>query len=287
MTERIRFAPEPWRPGEPAGLVEWSEARAYAGLIEAAPEELRKRLRLDAAGVAGACALTAAGIVETLVLNRVIGLGMQEPADADALDAVAAIYAKAGVTAHAIELSPAAWPAGVANLLVARGYMPFKKTTMMIRACTPLADPGAGGGGGVVRRAGIDEADAWAALACSVFGFDENMHAILRATFGGDSWQHWLATIDADIAGVAATHLVDETAWIGWVCTAPRFRGRGIQRQITAAQLAGARDAGARWVTLEAATGSPTRPGASLRNYRRMEFQAVYERLTYLHRSAL
>ena len=142
-------------------------------------------------------------------------------------------------------------------------------------------------GGGVVRRAGIDEVDAWAALACSVFGFDENMHSILRATFGGDSWQHWLATIDADIAGVAATHLVDETAWIGWVCTAPRFRGRGIQRQITAAQLAGARDAGARWVTLEAATGSPTRPGASLRNYRRMEFQAVHERLTYLHRSAL
>lgn len=282
--DALRLAARPWRGGEPAGVVEWSEACAYAGLIEAAPPDLALRLRLGVRPAAGGCALVAGGIAATLVLNRVIGLGMVQPAGDDALDLVTSVYRDAGVPAHAIELCPAALPAGLAGRLSARGYLPFKKTTMMMRACTPLEDTGADGV--VVRRAGIDEADAWAALACSVFGFDANMHAILRATFGGACWQHWLATVDAEIAGVAATHVVDETAWIGWVCTAPRYRGRGIQRRITAAQLAGARDAGARWVTLEAATGSPTRPGASLRNYRRMDFQAVHERLTYLHRSA-
>jgi len=284
MTAVIDAAACPWRPGEPAGLVEWSEAQAYAALIDAAPDALRQGLKLRIAPVAGACGLVASGIASTLMLNRVIGLGMAQPADDAALDRIASTYRDAGVPAHAVELCPTAMPAGLGERLSARGYVPFKRTTMMARPCTPLA--GLAAEPGKVRRAEIDEAGAWATLACSVFGFDANMHAILQGTFGHAEWQHWVAVCDGEISAAAVTHLVGETAWIGWVCTEPRFRGRGLQRQITAAQLSAASDAGVRWITLEAATGSPSRPGASLRNYRRMGFQAVHDRLTYLQRSA-
>ena len=60
-------------------LVEGNEARAYAALVEGASALVREQGGLRVRRVGGAYAFVAGGVRESLLLNRVIGLGVWEP----------------------------------------------------------------------------------------------------------------------------------------------------------------------------------------------------------------
>ena len=270
-----------WDARSAEGLVEISEARAYSSLIEGAPEALRRSFGLQAQQLGVGCALIAGGFAHTLVLNRVLGLGLSEPATVADLDLLDSFYVASGVASYAIELSPSALPSNLADVLCNRGFVPFKQTSMMLRSCEPIEPSHSALR---VRRVHAHEAEAFAALCCRVFGYAEPMPQILRATFDSAKWQQWMA-FERDIPVAAAiTHLHDSTAWIGWVCTLPGHRGKGAQSALAAAQLRAAAEAGLRWVTLEAAKGSKTQPGQSLRNYRRLGWTTVHDRVIYVRR---
>ena len=117
-----------------------------------------------------------------------------------------------------------------------------------------------------------------------IFQFDMPFPGLLTATFSSSAWQHWLAFDGATPVAAAITHVKGDIAWIGWVCTLPEYRGRGAQSALAAAQLQGIRQRGARWVTLEAATGTKRNPAPSLRNYLRLGWTHAYDRLIYLRR---
>lgn len=267
---------------EAAQLVEWSEAQAYAALIGGAPAEVREHYALATLQRASAVALVAGGFTRNLVLNRVLGLGTSTTASGADLDAFDELYRDAGVASYAIELSPVALPADLIDQLRERSFMPFKLTTMMIRRCTPIEPPPSSL---QVRRATTADADNFAALCCEVFGYPDPVPALLRATFDSAAWQHWFALEAGRPVAAAMTHLWGDTAWIGWVCTRAEHRGKGAQNLLAAAQVRGAADAGARIVTLETATGTQARPGPSLRNYRRLGWTAVHNRLVYVRRA--
>jgi hypothetical protein len=71
----------------------------------------------DAVRVGGAVCAVAARI-EEVTINRVIGLGISEPATGAALDRIADVY---GSIRHAIALAPGERPAGLATMLRERG----------------------------------------------------------------------------------------------------------------------------------------------------------------------
>lgn len=266
---------------EADSMVELCEAYAYTSLIEGAPAALRRKFGLQARQVGPSYALAASGLANTLVLNRVLGLGLTDPATAADLDVLDASYRDSGIASYAIELSPSALPSNLADLLLARGFVPFRQTAMMLRVCEPIEMPDCTL---QVRRASVSDAEAFAALCCGVFGYPEPMPQILNATFESSSWQHWMAFDRNRPVAAAMTHLRGDTGWIGWVCTQPEHRGKGAQHALAAAQLRGAAEAGASWVTLEAAKGSKTKPGQSLRNYQRLGWTVVHDRVVYLRR---
>lgn len=263
-------------------IVEWSEAQAYAALIRAAPQSLKEQFALSSPDMGQTTALIAGGYTSNLVLNRVIGLGSLEAATVSELDNIDAWYRAAGVSTYAIELSPAANPADLPDWLRDRSFMPFKQTSMMIRRCEPF-EPAASALR--VQRASTAQAAAFVALCCGVFGHAGPIPDLLSASFGSPNWQHWLAFDRDEPVAAAITHLWADTAWIGWVCTRPEHRGRGAQSLLAAAQLRGAAEVGARHATLEAATGTRARPGPSLRNYGRLGWTVVHDRLTYVKRT--
>jgi len=264
-----------------SGLAERSEANAYGQLVEGAPSSLRSAHGLSVHRVGGAQAFVATDVAGSLMLNRVIGLGVAAPASEAQLREIEALYREQRVHTHAIELSPYAQPTDIAARLHALGYLPFKQTTMMVRAVGGMP---AAGCGYAVRRVGPNAATAFASLACRVFSLEQPFQRLLEASFDNSCWQHWMAFDGGQPVATAMTCLDGEVAWIGWVATVPEYRGRGIQSAVTAAQMQAAEQAGARWATLETALTARRQPGPSQRNYLRLGWAALYNRIVYLRR---
>lgn len=267
-----------------ARRVELSEAHAYEQLIGGAAPELVERYGLACQRVGPAVALVAPGFSTSLILNRVIGLGVGETVTPDVLEAIDRLYAAAQASTYALEVSPAIEPANLATTLKHRGFFAFKQTAMLHRRVEPIAAPACAYR---ITRAQPEQAPIFAHLCVTVFGMDEPIRSLLTASFSGAHslhWQHWLAW-DGDLAvGAAITHLAGGVAWIGWVGTLASHRGRGVQSAITAAQLQAAHDSGCRWVTLETATGTVKRPNPSFRNYCRLGWAVAHHRLVFVHR---
>lgn len=269
---------------EIARLVESSEARAYYALVTGAPVSLRARHGLRVARIGGAYVFMGSGVGESLLLNRVIGLGVFEPLTPGLVNELDGQYVASGIGAYAVELSPVVVTGMAVEELQRMGFVPFKQTTMMHRATAPLPEAASEL---AVRCVGAEYANCFAELCCSVFGFADPLPALLRASFQHSHWQHWLA-FDGDVPVAAAitVHFEDGVAWIGWVCTLASHRGRGAQSALAVAQLRACHERGVHVVTLEAATGTRRRPSQSLQNYLRLGWTSAYDRMVLLRRVA-
>ncbi len=266
-----------------AQRAELGEADAYAQLVTGAPAALRVAHGLSVHEVAGSRIFIAGTVTGSLMLNRVIGLGLDVPFDDRQLAEIDALYRAHGVDSYAIELSPNALPDDLAGRLRASGFVPFKQMTLMARAVEPLTVTPAAC---EVRRVDAKWAEPFARLACGHFELAEPYVSLVRSTFASGNWQHWLAFLGDEPVATAMTHIRSEDAWFGWVGTLAAHRGRGIQAAMTAAQLEAAREAGARWSTLETTLGPRRTPGASQRNYLRLGWLPLYNRTVYLRRTA-
>jgi GNAT superfamily N-acetyltransferase len=267
---------------ECARIVEFSEARAYGSLVERARAHDVQAFGLSVHALGHARAFVATGVKDSLMLNRVIGLGLDEPIGAHVLEHLDDLYGSRDIGAYAVEASPLASPDGLGPLLRRRGFMPFKLTTMLVRSTHALDEQRTDL---EVRRVGSDAAASFAHLTCTVFGLQAPFTGLMEASFLQPGWQHWMAFDDGQPVASAMTALGDDgVAWIGWVGTLPSHRGRGAQSALTAAQVRAAHEAGARWITLEAATGSRRQPSQTLRNYLRLGWQSAYDRPIYLRR---
>src|SRR4051794_20465319 len=104
---------------EIAGIIEFGEADAYADYVRAAPSDFAEQwgLRVEKVGSATAIIMAAADIS---LFNRVMGLGIAEPATEEMVDRIVSLYKEAGVHPM-IQLAPAARPAELPKWLEARG----------------------------------------------------------------------------------------------------------------------------------------------------------------------
>lgn len=268
-----------------SALVEESEARAYALLVEGGSAPVRAAHGLSINHIGGAHAFMAAGVRDSMMLNRVVGLGLREPVTQAIVEELDDLYAKNGIANYAAEVAPMGKQGSLPDVLQRMGFMAFKQTTMMYRANGPLPQVTCDL---YVRCVGAEYAEQFAQLCCSVFGLGEPFPELLMASFRQPRFRHWLA-FDGDVPVAAAItiHIGDGVAWIGWVCTLTSHRGRGAQAALALAQLHECVDRGTRWVTLEAATGSKRRPSQSLRNYTRLGWNAAYDRMIFLRRLAV
>lgn len=264
-------------------VVEIGEARAYASLINCASDGVRQQYGLSVTSVAQATVFTASSVQESLMLNRVIGLGLEEPVDEASLASIERHYARSGVTTFALELTPAACAGTVLALLRQHGYVPYKKTEMMLRTgAEAIPAPNEL----QVQRVGASDAAFFVAQCCGVFRLQRPFVELLQASFGDSRWEHWAAFDGGSAVASAMTcYFDDATAWIGWVATQPEHRGRGAQSALAAAQVQACRAQGVNWISLEASGASRRGSSPSSRNYTRLGWTTLYERVVYLRRS--
>jgi hypothetical protein len=245
-------------------LLEGVEAEAFAGFFPA-----------DSFAVGGAVGIASPGL-PVLIMNRVIGLGVHEPALDSQLDE---IWERFGGRRHMISLAPGAEPADLADRLRARGYRPgnawvkFRRSAISPSpAVTDLR----------VERIGPDQAQEFVRVLVEGTGMGPAASEPMAHVVGRDGWACYLAYAGDEPAAAGMVYVGSGAAWLGGAATIPRFRRRGGQSAIMVERIRYAASCGCRRIVTETGESAPGQPDVSHRNILRLGFEAAYVRPNFV-----
>lgn len=258
---------------EIAWLVEFGEAEAYSDWFAAAPAGHDMRV----ARIGSAVALCMPD-TPWMLFNRVIGLGVGEPATEAMVQACCDFYQGAGDIAFGFQLSQQAQPAELSEWLAARGFQRRSNWAKMIRPAEEMDHPTD------LRIEQIDGsyAEAWAELVVTVFGSPDSHRAWMAAAVSRPDWRFYLAFDGDRPAAAGALFVRGGIGWLGAGSTLPEYRRRGAQSAIMARRIRDAARLGCRWVITETGEDTPVQPNPSYRNMLRSGFELAYLRPNYM-----
>jgi len=262
-----------------AQLVEFGEAEAYADMFAAAPPDLRLR-----AEQVGSAFMLVADQIDIMLCNRVIGLGVKEPATEVMVDAIVTAYQRAGIRNFAVQISPIAQPAALAEWLPARHLIRADNWAKVYRAPAAAVDVPTD-----LRIARIGPADAvaFASVACAAFGMPDFLAPWIARSVGRAGWYHYLAFDGDRPVATGALFVRDHVGWLGMGSTLPSHRRRGAQGAVMAQRIRDAAVAGCDWVVTETGEDVPEHPNPSFHNMIRTGFVLAYQRPNYLWQAGL
>ena len=249
------------RPGLSARY-ERVEAEAFGDLHEAVGAPLLR--------VAGAVCCAVPGL-DSLMVNRVIALGIERtPTDAE-LDEIAAFFRDAGVR-YSVPLAPGS-ASGLEPRLRERGFtdgyawMKFSRDTRPADTRETTLEVEA-----------TSDGEAFSRILAAAFELPVE-DALGWATVAGRAgWDLFLARRDGEPVAAAALFVDEGAGWVGAAGTLPGHRGKGAQGALLAARIARARERGAELVVTETGERVAGRPSGSYRNILRAGFGEAYLR---------
>lgn len=251
----------------------WNEL--YAAAPPAAVQAAGLRILRIGAGQA-----YLASRVDVLALNKVIGLGLEAPAEKDDLNRLLTAYAAAGVGRLFFQVSPAARPPALYRWLAAHGghhYNNWMKLHRPLGAPAPEAETDL-----QVAPIDPDNAMAFGQMVAPHFDWPASMAAALAGTVGRPGWRHYFA-LDGDVpVATAALFVRDGYAYFGPAATDEAHRRRGAQSALIARRLQDAVAMGCHTAITDTAEELPDKSVPSYRNMRRMGFTVAYARSNYL-----
>ncbi|WP_018866626.1 MULTISPECIES: GNAT family N-acetyltransferase [unclassified Thioalkalivibrio] len=256
-----------------------------AELIEAEAYESMMRVA-ETAGIPGfravrsrsGLALVAPGLKKILVFNRVLALGVAEPASEDYIDELAALYAPHELP-WAVELSPHARPEPIPQWLRDRRIRRGAPSAVLVRSTHDVPEVTTDL---EIRPWQPEDNDAGAALAAQTFSVPEEVTALLAALPYSPKWRQWLALDEGKVVATGLVYLGDGVAWTGWAATHPDYRGRGLHGALVSARLRDASLHGCTSVITDTAVGTADKPDQSYKNHLRKGFEVSHLRHTYL-----
>lgn len=245
------------------------ELAALESLQAAARPEAAYRLER-----VGGIAISIAGGVEGVVLNRAMGLGVERSATEDDVAQVVRLYEDAGVGRHLVHLDPDAGPDALQEWLACVGYRPYRGWAQFARpAADPLPEPPTDF---EIRPVTAETADTFGRIVADAFDLGEAGVPLLAALALQPGWRVSLTFDDSgEAAGAGALFIHEGAGWLDWAATRPAYRQRGSQATLLARALRIADDAGCEVLfceTGEAVTGDPQH---SYRNVTRAGFELL------------
>jgi GNAT superfamily N-acetyltransferase len=219
---------------------------------------------------------------DTLLFNRVIGLGLRRPATPAAVSDLVNRYRATGVRNYGIQLSPAARPEGLETWLDESGLARRDNWTKVYRPADVPPAP-------VMTELGIEPvapqlADRFAEVACAGFGLPPTLAPLLRGTVGRAGWHHYMAWDRDTPVATAALFVHGDAGWLGIAATRPTHRRRGAQGALMARRLTDGAALGCRWFVTETGEDAPDRPNPSFHNMMRAGFVVAYQRPNFMPR---
>jgi hypothetical protein len=198
-----------------AAAIEAAEARAWADLYSAAPEDWAAEVGLGFREVAGSLVIRWA-VTGRRYFSRTIGLGVVEPATGDAIDEILRGWEEAGISMFLLQSLPHCRPDGYEELLRKRGLEPFDAQDRVVRGAEPLAVPVEPATERVftAERVTADTADEWAGFLQRVYRLDAGPW--LPRLIGRPGWHQYVVREDGEVVGARGMFIgPDRAAWLG------------------------------------------------------------------------
>jgi GNAT superfamily N-acetyltransferase len=263
-------------------IVELGEAEAYADFYHNAPADFAARHGVRVERIGSAVAILMPDL-DAMLFNRVMGLGVREPATPTMVDDIVALYQRAGIQSWAVQLNPAAQGSELPAWLEARGLAWTDAWPKMIRGIEPLP---------AIRTdlrvecIGAERARAFAQALCGGFGMPDWLGPWAEATIGRAGWRHYLAFDGDKPVATGALFVRHSIGWLGMAATLPSHRGRGAQGALMADRIRDGIALGCRWLITETGQDTPAQPNPSYHNMLRTGFRLAYQRANYMPASA-
>jgi GNAT superfamily N-acetyltransferase len=243
------------------------------------PAEVKNWLGIHLLKV-GTASVGAATNINTLAFNRVIGLGMGQPATESQVDEIIAFYRDADVFRFFIQLSPFAEPQNLPEILQSKGFQHYNNWVKFCRKIDPLP---LANSSLRVEQIDVDRAEVFAKLIVSAFEWQVEVKPLITVPVGRPGWKHYLAYDGDRAAACAALFIREEYSTLAFAATLPEYRGLGAQSALIARRFRDAAKAGCRWMFTETAEETLQRPAASFRNMLRQGFEIAYKRPNYIY----
>jgi GNAT superfamily N-acetyltransferase len=253
---------------------ELGELEAFRDVWRAVPAGLEHELGFARLERGGTLAIACAAFSGVTLMNRVLGLGLAEPASDELLDELDAFFREAGA-GYAIALAPAALPSGLAERLVERGFEPGYSWTKFERLVGPAAPAKSELR---VERIGPERAADFALAAVEGSPLPPALLPVFEVLPGRAGWDCFVTYADAEPAGCGALFATGGVGWLGIGATRPAFRRRGSQSAVLAARLSRAQELGLNVVVSETGTRVGDRPATSHTNLERAGLEPIYVR---------
>lgn len=257
-----------------------SERIEIAELLDihhAAPPETKNRIGLHLEKVGGAY-VSIAKNENSILLNRVIGLGVESAESKETISEIVNIYKKENIKRYFIHLHPESKPSQLrewlleAGLKKGRGWQKFKRY--------PVNPPDLKSD---LRLLKIDKRNAedHGRIACMCFDLSDECITLIASRVGRPNW-HVFMTFEGEIAaGSGSIFIKDKFGWLDFGATLPEFRGRGSQGLLLSKRVQSCIELNCEMMfttTGEAVEGDPQH---SYKNILRAGFEPFYLRENY------
>jgi GNAT superfamily N-acetyltransferase len=264
-------------PEELALVTEFAEAGACIDLCEAVPAQFAAEFGIRVERIGSAVALMAEKF-DIPLFNRVIGLGVKEPATETMLEDIAALYRPSGVK-YMVQLCPSALPALLPEWLEARDVKLRDNWAKAYRRAEPVVSETSLR----LEVIGTEWASAFVNIAGTAFGMPDIVLHMIATLIGRQGWRHYM-TFDGDQpVGIGSLFVRGHVGWLGVGATLPSHRGRGSQGAIMARRISDAGELGCKWVVTETGEDKPESPNPSYHNMVRTGFKLAYLRPNYIY----
>lgn len=265
---------------EKARIVETSEANMFRAVWDGLPASSLEAYGASRREVGGATAAVFKRL-PIAVFNRVVGLGVHEPATEAMIDELMALYDDAG-TPFGISVSPAARPAEISEWLLARGFEHTSNWAKVIRGTEPPPE--------IETELRIEQADEttaaqYAAVGQVAFEMPEWTKQLFEEMAMMPEVMSYVAFAGDEPAGIGSMLIAGEYGALFNGATLPDYRRRGAQGAIMARRIREGIAGGCRWLTTETGEDTPESPNPSYRNMIRTGFQLAYLRPNYTYRA--
>jgi ribosomal protein S18 acetylase RimI-like enzyme len=259
--------------------LERQEMEYWSDYYRAAGPEVTKNCDLQIRKIGSGIA-TAAGKIDILAFNRVIGLGLTEPVMEEQLKDIIRFYRPTGIPRIFVQLSPKVVTNDLSGLLDKHGLQHYNNWTKLYREVNPIPQAESSLR---IEQIGEDRADLFARIIISSFEWPLMVKPMVALPVGRKGWKHYLAYQGSEPVACAACFIKGKYASLAFAATLPDYRGLGAQSSLIARRFQDAAEAGCEWMVVETAEDKPERPVTSYRNLKQLGFELAYLRPNYIY----
>jgi GNAT superfamily N-acetyltransferase len=198
----------------------------------------------------------------SILVNRVMGLGLERAPTHDHLVGIRTLYADAGVGRFFLHVVPDLLGPDREQLLTDAGYVKYRGWMKFSRSADAA---GTGNTGLSMRRIDAAHAADFAAIACNAFDIGAPFRSATAALVDASGWQVYMSFDGDRPAGTGALFRHGRTASVDFGATHPDFRRRGSQKGLLNARI---RDAAADGCTTIVTMTGEAVPGDAQQSYR-------------------